>query len=222
MDIKEFQKIESYFIAQKDNVRAEKMAKYMKNKFSFLGISSPLRRDIMKVLFQGKKWDREESMSFTKLCWDSNYRELQYSGIDIISKHKNKLDFNDLIDLEVMVVNKSWWDSVDGLASNPIGSILHKDKSLQWDYVRKWANSSDIWLKRTAIIHQLKYKFDIDTDIMEYCIDKANGTKEFFLNKAIGWMLREYAKTNPDYVKTYCDSNELSNLSRREALKNIS
>lgn len=221
MEKSEFKEIEDLFISKRNPERSDKMEAYLKHKFTCLGITSPERKEILKSIFQGYKWNRVEMMSFADHCYQSQYREIHYAGLDILAKYKKKLTADDMPALETKVTAHSWWDTVDSLASNPIGQVFYSHPEMKMNYLSRWVESDNMWLRRTAILHQLKYKSGIDTDIMEWTIEKANGTKEFFLNKAIGWMLREYAKVNPDYVRGFCEKHDLSTLSKREALKNI-
>ena len=197
------------------------MKAYMKGKFEYAGITSPERKRLLKQVFQGYQWERNELLDFVRKCWDCEIRELQYVAMDILRKSQKLLTIEDLDFVEQLLIQKSWWDTIDGLAVNTVGYILKGDMEVRSAWVVKWANSDNIWLRRTAILHQLKYKDLIDIPLMEMSLDKANGTKEFFLNKAIGWMLREFARLNPDYVRDYVETHSLSNLSRREALKHL-
>ncbi|GLR15439.1 DNA alkylation repair protein [Portibacter lacus] len=216
-----FKAIENLFIEESNPAKIQKMTDYMKGRFVYLGITSPERKVILAKIFQGYKWSREELLSFTRHCWNSKFRELHYAALDMMNKHSKKFELEDIPFFESLVTTHSWWDTVDSLAVHPIGKTLYKDVDDRRKWVTKWAESEDLWLRRTAILHQLKYKSDLDEDLMEFTILKANGTKEFFLNKAIGWILREYSRTNPAYVLQFCERHDLSNLSRREALRLI-
>ena len=193
----------------------------MKDQFEYMGLSSPARKLAIKEVFTGFRLTKEELFIFTEMAWGSRYREMQYVAMDLLRRHQKELSTEDIPTLEGLVLNKSWWDTVDALAVHAIGQTLKKDSVAKERWVLNWADSKNIWLKRTAILHQLKYKKDVDIDIMEVTLAKANGTKEFFLNKAIGWMLREYSRVNPSYVHDYCERTSLSPLSRREALRLI-
>jgi 3-methyladenine DNA glycosylase AlkD len=118
-----------------------------------------------------------------------------------------------------MITNKSWWDTVDFIATKLVGTYLVLYPCERKNYVNKWINSGNIWLQRTAILFQLKYKEQTDFELLTYIIRQLNHTDEFFINKAIGWALREYSKTNPVKVKEFIDSVQLSNLSIKEGSK---
>ena len=214
-----FKEIENLFMEHTNPEKIVKMTAYMKGRFTYLGITAPERKALLASIFEGYKWKREELLKFSDFAWDSKFRELHYAGLDMLMKYHKKLLISDIPLLEKLVTTHSWWDTVDGLAVNPIGKTMKNHPVEKEKWVRKWANSENMWLQRTAILHQLKYKNDVDVKLMEHTILKANGTKEFFLNKAIGWILREYSRTDPDYVREFCEVNVLSNLSKREALR---
>jgi 3-methyladenine DNA glycosylase AlkD len=219
MTSEEFSSIEILFIENSNPEKIGRMTAYTKDQFNYLGISAPERKKILREIFRGYKWERAEVLSFVAYCWKSKYRELHYAGLDILIKQANVIKVADIPFLENLVTSHSWWDTVDGLAVHPIGKALCKDQKAQKKWTIEWAESNDLWLRRVAIIYQLKYKSSVNIELMEYAIERANGTKEFFLNKAIGWMLREYSKTDPEYVKLFCRRTKLSNLSRKEALR---
>lgn len=207
--------------AYADQARAEKMEAYLKDQFECLGVMAPERRKLTQAFFNGFRFNHDQLLEFVELSWNCPYREMQQDAIEIIRKHIKLLSFDDLPYVETMIVRKSWWDTIDGIASNIVGPIVKKDEKRKLEWINKWSLSDNMWLKRVAILHQLKYRDDLDTQILEMTIDRAKGTKEFFLNKAIGWMLRQYGKFNPGYVKEYVASHELHPLSVREALKGI-
>lgn len=221
METQDFNSIVQLFIEDGNPSKVESMKSYMKGKFEYAGITSPERKRLIRHFFQGYQWDRKELLNFVGKCWECEIRELQYVAMDILRKNQKLLTIGDLAFVEQLLLKKSWWDTVDGLAVNIVGGLLKSDIKVRREWIRKWANSDNIWLRRAAILHQLKYKDLVDVPLMEMTLKKANGTKEFFLNKAIGWILREYARLNPDYVRDYVDNHSLSNLSRREALKHL-
>jgi len=120
-----------------------------------------------------------------------------------------------------MILNKSWWDSVDGIASWIVGSIFKKNSELIVPVTNKWMKSGNVWLQRTCLLFQLGYKKETDLELMFGFIHELKGSKVFWLQKAIGWVLREYSKTDPGLVEDYVRNNDLAPLSRREALKVI-
>jgi len=123
--------------------------------------------------------------------------------------------------LEQLIVQKSWWDTVDGLASWIIGTYFQLYPQTVVGVTEKWMNSGNMWLQRTSLIFQLKYKKNTDTQLLSNYILRLADRKEFFIRKAIGWVLREYSKTNKQWVKNFIQTNKLSALSYREASKYV-
>jgi len=157
-----------------------------------------------------------------KLLWDLPYREYQYFALDLLAKFKNKVPSETINLYSYLITTKSWWDSVDIIASQLVGPIVKKNSTLIDSHIDAWSLSKNIWLKRTSIIYQLRYKKETDTILLSKYIKRSMGTEEFFLNKAIGWALREYGKVNPQYTIDFVASEPaLSNLSRRESLRRI-
>ena len=131
------------------------------------------------------------------------------------------LEKEDIDLFEYMVTNKSWWDTIDYIAPKLIGNYFKKFPEHRELYIQKWIASNHIWLQRSAILFQLKYKSDLDMKFLERIILSLNNTDEFFINKAIGWVLREYSRTNPNWVVEFVKKIPLSNLSKKEALRLI-
>jgi 3-methyladenine DNA glycosylase AlkD len=147
---------------------------------------------------------------------------MQMSAMDAMDQLIKKMDKSWIPHLESFILEKSWWDSVDWLAVNGVGRMFDKYPEERDKYIYRWIESESIWLQRTAILFQLKYKEKIDWNVMQDFILKTSGTKEFFINKASGWALREYSKTNPEAVLQFVnDHPDLSSLTKREALKHI-
>lgn len=205
-----------------DEETALPMKKYMKDNFEYLGIKAPQRSALLKeFLSNNKKLSKEELIKIVEDLWNEEAREFQYVALDLLLKYKKLLDVNDLRFLEKLVITKSWWDTVDSLSPNLIGYILKDNTSVIKTYINNWVESDNMWLNRTAILFQLKYKNDTDERLLYEVINKLSSSKEFFIQKAIGWALREYSKTNPNSVIEFINNNELKPLSRREGLKII-
>ncbi len=202
---------------------AEGQKAYMKNKFDFLGIKTPIRRALQQPFFEKNFLPQKtEALKDIKLLWNFKEREYLYFALEWFIKYKKQFDKSDIELMEYMVVNHSWWDTVDTISVHLIGNYFRKFPENRLEILHKWLNSGNIWLQRASILYQLKYKQDVDTDWMSHAILKLNGTKEFFINKAIGWVLREYSRTNPDWVLSFVEQNKLHNLSKREALRLMS
>ncbi len=196
------------------------MKKYMKDKFSFLGIKSPERRALTSAFFKNyNRPDINNIENIVRKLWDMEEREFQYFAMELVEKFIKKFEPDDIELLEFMIVNKSWWDTVDLVAANLVGKHLSNFPGLIEQINKKWILSENMWLNRTALLFQLKYKNDLDTKLLKQNILKCRDSKEFFIRKAIGWVLREYSKTNPVWVSEFVNSTTLSPLSKREALK---
>jgi 3-methyladenine DNA glycosylase AlkD len=205
-----------------DPVRAAAMAKYMRDQFPFLGIAStPLTGFAREAMAGLPKPTAAEAAAFARACWDLPEREYQYIACSYLRRYAKLLDESFLDTARHLIVTKSWWDTVDALAAHVVGPLVSAYPSMV-AVMDDWAAGEQLWLTRTAILHQLRYKGDTDTErLFRYCASRA-GHKDFFIRKAIGWALREYAHTDPAAVRAFVAAHpELSGLSRREALKNI-
>lgn len=207
------------FYANRDPQRAIGMAAYMKDQFSFLGIPRPERSTLQKDFIKRARRDRKVEWQDVYRLWDLPEREFQYAALDYLVALKDKLQSADIYHLQTLIVLKSWWDTVDKLAASPVGSICLKHPEVVQNCLLPWADSDNIWLARTAILFQLKFKSKTDTDVLSSIIKPNSNSKEFFINKAIGWALREYSKTNREWVREFIDTHTLAPLSVREASK---
>lgn len=195
---------------------------YMKNKFEFLGITSPIRKEIQKPFLIIKHLPPKLSLDeILKALWQESEREFQYFAQELFQKYKGQFEITDIVLMEYLIIHKSWWDTVDFLATNILGPYFIKFPEQREIYVKKWIASENIWLQRSALLFQLKYKNEVDTNFLSYSINSLLGSKEFFINKAIGWSLRQYGKFNPEWVIDFSNNTQLENLSRREALRII-
>jgi 3-methyladenine DNA glycosylase AlkD len=210
------------FEENRDTEKAIPMQNYMKNHFSFLGIKATERRDLLKEYFNKTGLLKQEfNPAFVEALWDMKDREYQAAALDYIGKFTRKLDKSHLALVEKLITTKSWWDTVDMLASHAVGAIAAKNPEVIPEKIMGWATSENMWLRRTAILFQLKYKTSTDEELLYRCILLNNDSKEFFIQKAIGWALREYSKTNPESVKRFIESNTLAKLSIREGSKYV-
>lgn len=214
-------KIINKFKENKNEENAQAMKKYMKDKFEFLGIKSPLRKELQREFLKGIDKKAPIDKSLVQVQWKEDAREYQYLALDYLVKEKKKLQKEDITFLKELITTKSWWDSVDLIASHLVGEICKIYPELVDEYILKWSIDEDMWLRRTSILYQLKYKENLDTKILEKVIKVNANDKEFFIRKAIGWALREYSKTNKEWVEKFINDNELSPLSIKEASKYI-
>ena len=195
---------------------------YMKGQFEYFGIKSPLRNELSKpFLHKDYLPPKEELHNLTRELWEKPQRDFQYFAQTLCQKYVKGLEENDLELFEYMIVTKSWWDTIDFIASNLVGPLFIKFPHLRNKTIKKWMATENMWLQRTCLLFQLKYKDEVDKDLLAKLILELTGGKEFFINKAIGWSLRSYSRVDPDWVMEFVNSNELSNLSKREALKLI-
>lgn len=208
------------FYKNRNKENAKPMAKYMRNSFPFLGLKKPERTALSKQFLKERKKDTKVDWDFIFKCYDMPEREFQYLAIDYMEKVKDLFTPEDMENVEKLLTTKSWWDSVDAI-NKIVGHIVMKYPEIKEDIILKWMKSDNIWLNRISIIFQLKYKEKTDTVFLSNAILYNCETTEFFINKAIGWALREYSKTDKEWVKEFIDNNNLSKLSIREGSKYI-
>jgi 3-methyladenine DNA glycosylase AlkD len=205
--------------------QAVKMAAYMKNIAPFFGVSSIPRKGI----FNEWKETLPKDLSFEKrwelifLLWEQEEREFQYVAVDWINSwNKNLYQKEDLMNLQMIIQSKSWWDTVDLLASNFLSNLIVKFPDLKFEMIENWSDTMDFWLHRSTLIFQLKYKQKTDLNLLSNQITRFKSNKEFFIQKAIGWSLREVSKWNPVWVKNVVEQQQLIGLAKREASKYLS
>ena len=201
----------------KDNVIP--MEKYMRNKFRFLGIKTPERRKFAKKLFKNIDKNTEIDWDFVFKCWENDFREMQYLALDYIKILQKTLLPKDITNLKKLIVSKSWWDTIDNI-DLIIGQIALEFEEID-EILLEWSISENIWLRRIAIDHQLLRKENTKTEVLEKILTNNFWSDEFFINKAIGWALRDFSKTNPVWVKNFLEkhSSKMSSLSIKEASK---
>ena len=210
-----------------DPARAPGMRAYMKSEMPYLGVSAvPLRR-VCRDLFNGLAWDDAEAWQADVLAiWRrAEFREERHAAIELTGLRVAR-PFHDLSTLpmyEEMIVTGAWWDYVDIIAGHRLWAILQREGAAMKREMLGWSTDANMWKRRSSILCQLRAKEQTDLDLLYACIEPSLDSKEFFLRKAIGWALRQYAWTDPEEVRRYVARNKerLSGLSRREALKNI-
>jgi 3-methyladenine DNA glycosylase AlkD len=209
--------------AERDPVQATAMRAYMRDQFAFLGIPTTKRRELSRQVLAGAAGPSEADLRAVALaCWQLPEREYQYFACDLLRRHARVCTPDFLATCRALIVEKSWWDTVDALAAHVVGPIVaaHRTAVSTMD---EWSAAENLWLARTAILHQLTYKSGTDpARLFRYCSALA-GHPDFFIRKAIGWALREYAKTDPFAVRQFVAVHRarLAPLSVREALKNV-
>ena len=201
---------------------ALKMKAYMKGHFDYYGIQSKQRRELAKPFINfHKKTAFEDVKGIVNELWDNPYRDAQYIAMDLLGKHLKYLERKDLAFIKMLVTKKSWWDTVDWVAGHSFGDYLLKFQDDKYKIIEEWMSSENMWQQRSCIIHQLFYKKKTDADLLAALILEMVGSKEFFINKASGWALRQYSKTNPSWVESFIEENsyQLANLTIKEGMK---
>ncbi|MCP2345018.1 DNA alkylation repair protein [Nonomuraea roseoviolacea] len=211
--------------AAAEPAKAPLMQAYMKSSMPFLGVQAGPRRAALKRVFAGHRIATapEWRQAVLALWREAEYREERYAAVELTG-HAHYRAFQTLYTLpmyEEMIVSGAWWDFVDELATHRVGGLLAAFPEAMRPLLLEWAHDGDLWKRRTAILCQNRFKERTDTALLYACIEPSLSDNDFFARKAIGWALREYAKTNPDEVVRYVRAKGISGLSRREALKNL-
>lgn len=215
--------LETAFQKKSNTGNAFAMAKYMRNHFSFYGIKTDERRPLFKAIW---KENQEEVSEYPReialQLFAKGQRELQYCAIEILIKQlQGNYKKEDIQLIEKLLIMNSWWDSVDTIAKNILGQYLLEYPLETENIIERFSNSENMWLNRSAILFQLGYKQKTNFELLKSECEKHKNSNAFFIQKAIGWALREYAKTNPEAVKNFVSNTNLKQLSKKEALKNI-
>lgn len=199
------------------------MEAYLKNKFVMFGIKSPNRKALLKdVLNQHKDEVLQNCRNIVKKLYKLPEREFHYCAMELMNKFfKKKYTSEDIKLIEQLITTYSHWDSVDFIAKHILGNYLLIHHGNTKEIINNFSNSNNMWLNRSVILFQLGYKDKTNSDILFRECLKHSKSNEFFIQKAIGWALREYAKTNSEAVKYFVEINKLSSLSSREALKHF-
>jgi 3-methyladenine DNA glycosylase AlkD len=203
---------------------AIQMQRYMKSSMPYYGVRSPIKKKIdlrLKKKFELKNFD-EWYLVINEL-WDAQYREERYAAMTVLSQYKIYHTLKIVPLIEHLIVTGAWWDFIDGLAPNTVGSLLKKYPKEMRKTLESWNNSKQMWLRRASILSQLKFKSETDEKLLYSFIRNRMHEDEFFIRKAIGWAFREYSKTNKESVRDFIseNKNELSKLSIKEGSKYI-
>ncbi len=198
------------------------MEKYMKNQFSFFGIKTPERTRLNREFFAKHGLpDYNELETIVDSLMHQPQREFHYFAISLVGKMKKDWREDTWQLLEKMILTNSWWDTVDALAARTCGEFFRVFPKQREKVTGQWNRHQNIWLVRSSILFQLHYKEKTDQELLFGYIRPHLDSQEFFIQKAIGWALRQYARTNPEAVKEFVDQHEMAPLSRREALKHF-
>jgi 3-methyladenine DNA glycosylase AlkD len=207
----------------RDPTKAEPMVAYMRHQFAFLGITAAAQRALSRAVLDGAGRPAEADLrDVAQACWLRDEREYQYFAVRLLRRYVGVCDRGFLDVVRPLITMKPWWDTIDEIAAHVVGPLVAAYPELVAT-MDEWSADPDRWLVRTAILHQVRYRDATDSErLFRYCAAHA-GHRDFFVRKAIGWALREYAKVAPDAVRAFVDEHaaDLSGLSRREALKNV-
>lgn len=191
------------------------MEKYMRNQFPYLGIKTPERRELVREYMKGL---RVFSFEDVETLYHKREREYKYVALGILGKFEKSLTLSDFDKIRDLALIEPWWDTIDSIGPSLFGPMALRDDAVK-ERLRGFIWEDSIWLRRVSILFQLKYKGRMDEAFLEEAILSNADTHEFFIDKAIGWLLREYSKTNPDYVREFLNQHKLSRLSTKEGGK---
>jgi 3-methyladenine DNA glycosylase AlkD len=212
--------LQKLYLENADPVKAAPMKAYMRNQFEYLGIQSPMSAELNKLFIAENGLpelaDLEEIL---RDLWALPEREFQYVAGGLLGRMDKDLPSDFIRVMEYLLVTKSWWDTVDSLAGGAIGTHFKRYPQVRKKYLTRWRKSENIWLRRTTLLFQLGYKKETDFLLLCDLIRENLGSNEFFINKAIGWALRQYSRVDPQGVRTFVAQTPLHPLSKREALK---
>jgi 3-methyladenine DNA glycosylase AlkD len=219
--IPEVQELAVLYKSAADCEKSLAMSKYMKGLFVFHGISSPTRKEIQKEWYGSIiKNSTVNIRSLILDLWNQKEREFHYAAIDVLIRQPKKfIQAADSELMEFLITKHSWWDSVDLIASHYVGDYCRQFPIEGAELIEKWRKSDNMWLNRACLLYQLKYKKETDFELLSSLIEQFQEKKEFFIQKAIGWSLREYSKTNPIAVKAFIEKVNLQGLAKREGSK---
>ena len=216
--------LRSLFLVHSNPEKAIEMENYMKNNFPFMGLQAPIRRTIQKQWINSNKSlsiDQKWELIFE--LWRQPEREFQLTAVDwLIQWNKKDWVLDDHKNLEHLIVTKSWWDTVDLIASNCVANFIALFYKTDHSLLYSWGKSNNIWLQRTCLLFQLKYKSNVNIPLLTEFISDFHSNKDFFIQKAIGWSLRELSKIYPNQTKEIIAKYAIEGLAKREALKWIS
>jgi 3-methyladenine DNA glycosylase AlkD len=205
-----------------DPIQAAPMKKYMRDQFEYLGIKTPQNAALQRQFFaEHGRPPVSELDPILRDLWSLPQREFQYVAVGLLGKANTEIPAKFIKTIEYMLTTKSWWDTVDIIAGGTVGVHFQRFPEVREKYLAKWRASQNFWLRRTTILFQLNYKRQTDFELLSEIIRENLDSKEFFINKAIGWALRQYARVDPKAVKKFVKSTPLHPLSHREALKHL-
>ena len=206
-----------------NSVDAAHMQDYMRGQFKFYGIKANQRRALLKEVTNAHKEELQENIRHIALAlFAYPERELHLCGMELLEKQLRRSYLRtDIALIEKLITTNSWWDTVDFIAKQILGKYLMSFPDMVGPTIDRFTNTDHLWLNRSTIIFQLGYKVNTNEMLLFKQCDHFKDSDEFFIQKAIGWALREYGKTSPESVLNFVNSTNLKPLSRREAIRNI-
>ena len=214
--------LKTLFEQNADPIQAVPMKKYMRDQFEYLGIKTPKNVALQKEFFEEHGFPQlSELEPVLRDLWSLPQREFQYVAVGLLGRFNKEISSKFIKTIEYMLITKSWWDTVDSIAGGTVGIHFRRFPDVREKYLAKWRASNNFWLRRVTILFQLNYKKETDFDLLCEIIRENLDSKEFFINKAIGWSLRQYARIDPKAVTKFVKSTPLHTLSRREAMKHL-
>jgi 3-methyladenine DNA glycosylase AlkD len=203
--------------------RAAGAKAYLRNQFEFYGLSMPVRRQVSKAYMKAHALPPYASLpALVDTLYALPQREFHYFGIELVAAYKKQWEERIIDVIEKMVVTNSWWDTVDYIASELSAPYFKRFPAQIKTVTGAWNRSENFWLQRSSLLFQKNYKAALDKDLLTAYILHLASSKEFFIQKAIGWVLREHSRHDPKWVKAFVEKHQLPPLSKREALKTIS
>lgn len=214
-----YQEVKNKFTKIADADKAKQMSKYMRDQFAFYGIQSVPRKKAEKEILHQARETKKIDWQLLDQAWHDEHREMQYFVGDYLLVMQKYLTYEDLTHIEKYVRSKQWWDTIDTLMK-VYGKVGLRDPHVD-QLMLKFSIDPDFWVRRVAIEHQLLRKDKMNTELLEKILDNNLNSDEFFINKAIGWALRDYSKTNPNWVRSFIEQNrkQMNALSIKEGSK---
>jgi 3-methyladenine DNA glycosylase AlkD len=205
----------------KNSEEAAKLSRYMRDQFMYFGLRAPEMKQVWKEHLSSEGLPKIEDLeTIIQSCWACEEREMQVIALYILDQFVKDLRVEDIKLLEYMITTKAWWDTIDHIAKKQVGGYFLKFPEQREQIINKWLHERNIWLLRSAILFQLGYKEKTDEPLLKRIIVQTKDTNEFFVDKAIGWALREYSKFNRSFVNDFLAEYEVSELVRRETKRN--
>ncbi len=214
--------LKTLFEQNADPAQAAPMKKYMRGQFEYLGIKTPQNVALQKDFFAEHGFPKLSDLEIVlRDLWSLPQREFQYVAVGLLGRFNKEIPAKFIKTIEYLIITKSWWDTVDSIAGGTVGVHFRRFPEVREKYLATWRASDNFWLRRTIILFQLNYKKETDFALLSEIICENLNSKEFFINKAIGWSLRQYARVDANAVKKFVRSTSLHPLSRREAMKHL-